>query len=76
MRSDLVEQVFEVFFQAGDCALTSSGHHGTPNQRLAATRFGYEVAAQAQKQGHILTPDEFQARFLAEYPNLIAPDAP
>jgi hypothetical protein len=70
-----VEQFLQVFFQIGDCAFTSDGHHGTPNQRMAAARFGFQVAAGAQKQGHILTSQEFHAEFVKAYPTLVAPDA-
>jgi len=71
-----VAEFLQVFFQIGDCAFTDPGHHGTPNQRLKAATFGFDVAAQAQKQGHILTSAEFHALFVAEFPILIAPDAP
>jgi hypothetical protein len=71
-----VEQFLQVFYDIGDCAFSDPGHHGTPNQRMAAAEFGFQLAHDAQKQGHILTPDEFQAAFVAAYPTLIAPDAP
>lgn len=70
-----VEQFLAIFYDIGDCQFASAGHHGTPNQRMAAAEFGFQLANEAQKQGQILTPDEFQARFLAAYPSLIAPDA-
>ncbi|HEX6053418.1 MAG TPA: hypothetical protein VFZ21_29320 [Gemmatimonadaceae bacterium] len=76
MNRKRVEQFLQIYFQLGDCAFASAGHHGTPNQRLAAARFGFTVADEAQKQGHILTPDQFHARFLAYYSTIIAPDAP
>ena len=75
LRQKRVEQFLQVFYQLGDCGFTSSGHHGTPNQRLAAAQFGFRLADEAQKQGHILTAEEFHALFLAYYPNIIAPDA-
>ena len=75
MNQKRVEQFLEVFYEIGDCAFTSSGHHGTPNQRLAAAEFGFRLAADAQKQGHILTSEEFHTLFQAYYPTLIAPDA-
>jgi len=75
MNQKRVEQFLEVFYEIGDCAFTSSGHHGTPNQRLAAAEFGFRLAADAQKQGHILTAEEFHTLFQAYYPTLIAPDA-
>ncbi|HET9038865.1 MAG TPA: hypothetical protein VFN40_01780, partial [Gemmatimonadales bacterium] len=75
MNRKRVEEFLEVFFQIGDCAFSDPGHHGTPNQRMAAARFGFDVADQAQKQGHILTSDQFHDLFVAAYPGLVAPDA-
>ena len=71
-----VEEFLQVFYDIGDCAFTSSSHHGTPNQREAAARFGFDVADQYQKQGHILTAGEFHALFVAQYPQIVAPDVP
>lgn len=75
MNQKRVEQFLEVFYEIGDCAFTSSGHHGTPNQRMAAARTGFALADSAQVQGHIMTPDEVQAAFVAAYSTIIAPDA-
>jgi hypothetical protein len=76
MNRKRVEQFLEAFYQIGDCGFTSPGHHGTPNQRMAAAQFGFDVADAAQKQGHILTAEQFYDLFVAAYPTLIAPDAP
>lgn len=70
-----VAEFLQVYFNVGDCSFTNSGHHGTPNQRMRAATFGFDVADQARKQGHILSADEFHALFVAEYPSIIAPDA-
>jgi hypothetical protein len=70
-----VAQFLEVYFNVGDCAFDNPGHHGTPNQRMRAANFAFNLADQAQKQGHIPTADEFHAAFVAAYPDLIAPDA-
>ena len=70
-----VEQFLEVFYQLGDCSFTVEGHHGTPNQRLAAARFGFALADAAQKQGHVMSPDAVTAAFAAEYARIVAPDA-
>ncbi len=75
MNQKRVEQFLQVFFQIGDCAFDNPGHHGTPNQRMAAARFGFDLADQAQKQGHILTSEQVHDAFVAAYPDLIAPDA-
>ncbi|MFL5619136.1 MAG: hypothetical protein ACJ79A_12195 [Gemmatimonadaceae bacterium] len=76
MNQKRVEQFLQIFYQIGDCEFTDAGHHGTPNQRMKAAQFGFTLADEAQKQGHILTSAEFHAQFLAFYPTLIAPDAP
>jgi hypothetical protein len=73
MNRKRVEQFLQVFFQIGDCQFTSSGHHGTPIQRMRAAQFGFDVADQAQKQGHILTSDQFHDLFVAEYTTFVAP---
>ncbi|GAB2579470.1 M48 family metalloprotease [Spirosoma areae] len=72
MQWKRVQQFFQVFFNIGDCGFTSDGHHGTPTQRLAAAQWGYSVANNAQKQGHILTAQQFTALFEAQLPELIA----
>jgi hypothetical protein len=73
MNRKRVEQFLQVFFQIGDCQFTSSGHHGTPVQRMRAAQFGFDVADQAQKQGHILTSSQLHELFVAEYTTFVAP---
>ena len=75
MNQKRVEQFHQVFFQIGDCSFKSDGHHGTPNQRHAAAAFGFQLAADAQRQGQILTSDAFHDLFFAAYPKIIEPDA-
>jgi hypothetical protein len=70
-----VAKFLSAFFQIGDCAFTNPGHHGTPLQRMRAAEFGFAIADQAQKQGHILTSEQFHDLFVDAYPELIAPDA-
>ena len=72
MQWKRVQLFLNVFFNIGDCSFTSDGHHGTPTQRMAAAKWGYEVADKAQKQGHILTAQEFTRQFEAQLPRLIA----
>lgn len=73
MNRKRVQQFLQVFFQIGDCAFTNPGHHGTPTQRMRAAKFGFDVADQAQKQGHILTANQFHALFVAKYTTFVAP---
>lgn len=75
MNRKRVEQFLAVFFQIGDCAFADPGHHGTPNQRLAAARFGFELAAMAQKQGQVMQAEKVQMAFILAYPGIVAPDA-
>jgi hypothetical protein len=40
-----------------------------------AAQLGFDVADQAQKQGHILTSDQFHDLFVDAYLDIVAPDA-
>ncbi|WP_347158067.1 hypothetical protein [Pontibacter chitinilyticus] len=71
MQWKRVQRFLQVFVNIGDCGFTSAGHHGTPTQRMAAAEWGYTVANNAQKQGHILTAQEFASLFEAELPRLV-----
>jgi predicted metalloprotease len=68
----------QVFFQIGDCAFGNAGHHGTPNQRLAAATYGFRLASEDLRLygGRIRSTEAFHDRFVQKYPELIAPDAP
>ncbi|MCE7009674.1 hypothetical protein LWC34_43730 [Kibdelosporangium philippinense] len=65
----------QVFFQLGDCGFAAASHHGTPNQRLRAVDWGYDVADSAHKQGHVLPTLTFADLFDRKLPELVAPDA-
>jgi len=71
MQWKRVQQFLQVFFNIGDCGFTNEGHHGTPTQRMAAAEWGYNLANNAQKQGHILTSQEFARLFEAQLPELV-----
>ncbi|HKH94379.1 MAG TPA: hypothetical protein VKA54_21415 [Gemmatimonadaceae bacterium] len=73
-----VHDFLEVFFQIGDCAFTNQGHHGTPNQRLAAARYGFQLAYEDLQlyDGRILSTEEFHDLFVKKFPELVAPDVP
>ena len=43
---------------------------------MRAAEWGFALAADAQKQGHILSAEQFNAAWVAAYPSLVAPDAP
>ena len=71
MQWKRVQQFLQVFFNIGDCQVNNDGHHGTPTQRMAAALWGYTVANDAQKQGHILTSQEFTALFEKQLPVIL-----
>ena len=71
MQWKRVKLFLNVFFNIGDCSFTSDGHHGTPTQRMAAAEWGYSVANDAQKQGKILTAQQFTKLFEAQLPILV-----
>ncbi len=70
-----VQQFLEVMYTIGDCQFDDSNHHGTPNQRMKAATFGYEVANDTKTKGKILTAEEFIALFEEELPTILEPDA-
>lgn len=72
MQWKRVRQFLQVFFNTGDCAFYSYNHHGTPTQRMAAAEWAYHVADDAQKQGHILTAQQFTALFEAQLPAIVS----
>ncbi|MFJ5895770.1 hypothetical protein ACIQFZ_09965 [Streptomyces sp. NPDC093064] len=63
------------FYQVGDCSFSSSGHHGTPNQRLASSSWAAGVANDAANQGHVLPALKLDELFEAKLPDLIKADA-
>jgi hypothetical protein len=71
MQWKRVKLFLQVFFNIGDCSFNSNGHHGTPTQRMAAAEWAYSVADNAQKQGHILTAQQFTALFEAQLPSIL-----
>ncbi|NEU08019.1 hypothetical protein GZH53_06810 [Flavihumibacter sp. R14] len=72
MQWKRVQQFLQVFLNIGDCSFDSSNHHGTPAERMAAAKWGYSIANNAQKQGHILTSQQFVALFNKQLPVLVA----
>ncbi|PKV75254.1 hypothetical protein [Pontibacter ramchanderi] len=71
-NSKRVAQFYELFFEIGDCGFASDGHHGTPQQRMDAAELGFRLAAEAQKQGHILSVEQAHAYFVANINGLLA----
>ncbi|MFV8224644.1 hypothetical protein [Christiangramia aquimixticola] len=68
----LIEQYFTLSFNVGDCFIQSNQHHGTPEQRYMAAKYGYKLADNSKKKGFILSPEQVHKEFLKLYPVLIA----
>ena len=71
-----VEDFLSAFFNIGDCGFENPGHHGTPAQRLAAAKAGYDLANGAQKKGKILSQEAVHLAFLAELNSITNTAAP
>ncbi|MBT8318704.1 MAG: hypothetical protein KJP01_01075 [Gramella sp.] len=66
-----IENYFKLSFNVGDCLVESDQHHGTPSQRMAAARSGFELAHIARKKGFILSAEEIHQTFIEFYDSSI-----
>jgi hypothetical protein len=66
-----VQQAAEVFSNLGDCLFDNEMHHGTPSQRMVATKWGYKLANDADKQDHIISSREFASLFDAALNDIV-----
>jgi hypothetical protein len=64
-------EFFELFYNIGDCSFISTGHHGTPNQRLAASRLGWIIAQETKPMGHILSANQVHTLFITALNNIL-----
>tara|TARA_R110002020_G_scaffold259768_2_gene473801 strand:- start:148537 stop:149643 length:1107 start_codon:yes stop_codon:yes gene_type:complete len=67
-----VQDFLELYFNIGDCSFTSSGHHGTPEQRMRSAEAGYELASSTFPKGKILSPDEVHELFLESLDDIVS----
>jgi hypothetical protein len=68
--------VMTASYEIGDCAFSSTNHHGTQLQREHAAAWGGWVADSQQKMGHKNGAVDMMDMFDAILPLLVAPDAP
>ncbi len=66
-----VTEFLDLFFAIGDCSFESTGHHGTPLQRFAASELGYLIADTTFPKGKILSADELHDIFMANYDDIL-----
>lgn len=76
MRWQRVKDFQRTFYNVGDCAFGSPGHHGTPLQRQRAAEWGYSLVVDESFRNRIMSTREFARRFERALPTLVAPDAP
>ncbi|RYD74426.1 MAG: hypothetical protein EOP53_18285 [Sphingobacteriales bacterium] len=69
-----VKEFLAVFYAIGDCAFDNPNHHGTPNQRLKAATFGYNLANDAKTKGKILKSADIIVLFDAALADIVSPD--
>jgi hypothetical protein len=62
-----ISDFFELSFNVGDCLTESPQHHGTPSQRLAAAKLGFDLAEAAQKKGAVISSLELHELFVEHY---------
>lgn len=75
LRTKRVDAFIRTDYEVGDCSFTSSGHHGTPNQRSATGAWAEQLANAQGAKGQPLTAREVSDAFRAELPEILAPDA-
>ncbi|OLF10677.1 hypothetical protein BLA60_16065 [Actinophytocola xinjiangensis] len=64
----------QAFYEVGDCSFTSNGHHGTPNQRRAASEWGADQAT-TRPPFPVWPSDTLYAAFERQLPTFLLPDA-
>lgn len=63
------------FRNVGDCQFDSNGHHGTPNQREKAARWGVKQFFDQKNRNKVYASKTLVKRFEKVLPEFVAPDA-
>lgn len=74
LNADRTMDVMQSFYGVGDCSFSSDGHHGTPNQRLKASKWAVNLAKSQPNQGHKLSSLQVSSLFDEQLPTIVAPD--
>lgn len=67
-----IQGYFANTYALGDYYFNSSGHHGTPNQRVAAAYMGVQLAAYVVQLGRPVTYAEVHGAFMQGMPQILA----
>lgn len=76
MKPAQILQVEESFYDVGDCSFDNPGHHGTPNQRKAASSWGAATVAFSNNPNKVMPSLRLATKFDKVLPELVKPDAP
>lgn len=76
MKPVQILQVEESFYDVGDCSFDNPGHHGTPNQRKAASSWGAATVAYSNTPNKVMPSLKLAKKFDKVLPELVKPDAP
>ncbi|WP_446666679.1 hypothetical protein [Flexivirga sp. B27] len=76
MKPVQILKVEESFYDVGDCSFDSPGHHGTPNQRRAASSWGAATVAFSNNPNKVMPSMRLAKKFDKVLPELVKPDAP
>ncbi len=76
MKPVQILQVEESFYDVGDCSFDNPGHHGTPNQRRAASSWGAATVAFSNNPNKVMPSLRLAKKFDNVLPELVKPDAP
>lgn len=66
----------QAFYDVGDCQFAAPNHHGTPNQRNAASAWGAASVAYATNPNRVIPSARLTTQFDRVLPQIVAPDAP
>ena len=69
-----VQKFLKVFFNIGDCSFSNPNHHGTPDQRMRAAKWGYDMAQAEKKKGQPSSSADFIAAFEDAVDDIISDD--
>jgi hypothetical protein len=75
LNADGEAQAQATFSNVGDCQFTAAAHHGTPEERQQASKWGEELADDAHHEGHVLPSVTVGTLFDAALPTIVASDA-
>lgn len=68
-----VEQAFAVFASTGDCRVSETGHHGTPDQRRRAAEWAADLVRTSRPRGRILPTGSLISAFERAMPQILQP---